>query len=248
MVLFDIETVPMDDEELSPLMRRLVKEDGRFNGVGGRCTNPDTIAAKLELDETQKKSIKVRSLTPDLGKIISIGVMVDVYQSYTDAQPTHGRPEVIVLQGMDEKKILSDFLALLRDYGAQLITFNGVNFDVPFFIKRCLYKQIPVNIELSTKRFTIKGHFDLLQYLSNYKTPTQGLKMSEYCSLFGIETSKDSFSGADVYPAYKAGEWDRLKKYSIDDCIATYELFMAVRPYCGYLFQYDDHKPANSFV
>jgi len=248
MVLFDIETVPMDDEELSPLMRKLVKEDGRFNGVGMRSTNPDTIAAKLELPETEIKSIKIRSLTPDLGKIISIGVMVDVYQSYADGNPVHTRPEVIVLQGMDERKILNDFLDLIRDYGTQIITFNGINFDVPFIIKRCLYKQIHVNYELSTRRFSIKPHFDLLQYLSNYKTPTQGLKMSEYCSLFGIDTTKDKFSGADVYPAYIAGEWDRLKQYSTDDCNFTYDLFMAVRPYCGYLFQYDDHKPANSFV
>ena len=165
MVLFDIETVPMDDEELSPLMRKLVKEDSRFNGVGGRMSNPDAIAAKLELPETETKSIKIRSLTPDLGKIISIGVMVDVYMSYADTQPVHTRPEVIVLQGMDERKILNDFLDLIRDYGTQIITFNGVNFDVPFIIKRCLYKQVQVNYELATKRFSIKPHFDLLQYL-----------------------------------------------------------------------------------
>lgn len=246
MVIFDIETVPQDDEELSPLMRKLVKEDGRFNGVGGRTTNPDSIAAKLDLPETMTKSIKIRSLTPDLGKIISIGVMVDVWSAYANGEPMLERPEVTVLQGMDEKKILCDFFDLIRNFGNQIITFNGINFDVPFIIKRCLYKQIPIDIELGTKRFSIKPHFDLLQYLSNYRTPTQGLKMSEYCSLFDIETSKDEFSGADVYPAYIAGEWDRLKKYSTDDCNATYELFMAIRPYAGYLFQFDDYKPHTS--
>jgi DNA polymerase elongation subunit (family B) len=172
--------------------------------------------------------------------------MVDVWSSYMTGERMFEKPKVVVLQGMDEKKILVDFLQLIRDFGNRIITFNGVNFDCPFIIRRCQYNKIKVDIELSTRRFSVDPHFDLLQYLSNYKTPTQGLKMSEYCSLFGIKTSKDEFSGADVYPAYLAGEWDRLAQYTIDDCNATYDLFMAVRPYCGYLFQFDDHNPATN--
>lgn len=53
--------------------------------------------------------------------------------------------EIRSFYGEDEKQLLIDFWNAI-EYNFAFITFNGLNFDLPFIIKRCVINDIKVKI------------------------------------------------------------------------------------------------------
>ncbi len=243
MIVMDIETCPLEtgekagmEPELNDYMRSVVQDDFKYNGIGKGVTKIETIERKKADPETILKSIKLRSLSPDFGKIVSIGMVPDVYIKYKTGEPTNKKRKAEVFCGPDEKSLIKAAWQVIDEYGSQTIGFNTINFDIPYFIARSSYQGVVPSANIMNRgRYAINPAWDMLQIFSNWKTPTAGLKFGYYLELYNLPSKKDEFSGADVFPAYRRGDFARIKEYSADDCSQTYDLFMRTIKYYSFL-------------
>ena len=231
MIVTDIEVVPQELKTFPAYTREYLLNSSRFNGLNANLKDPVKIEARRQEAETIEKSIKQRALCADTGKIISIGLMVEAYTSFINGGYTDGPGKTIILCGNDEKKILKDYWEIVREYGNETITFNGIDFDIPYIIKRSAYQKVTPSRNITGRRYQVKPAFDILQVLTNWRGLKEALGMGVYCDMFGVPHTKDKVSGADVYELYLNNEWETLKNYSNDDIDETFLLFMRIIPY-----------------
>ena len=138
----------------------------------------------------------------------------------------------------DDYELAADGWALLQKcYRARipLVTFNGQGFDLQVMYFRAMAQDVPVDKHMYDRfmlRYKNPYHYDLMQILANWdRTKWKGLDF--YLNLFGLG-SKGGMSGADVYPAYMAGEYEKIKTYCRHDVTETYKLFARLVPWIGF--------------
>lgn len=146
--------------------------------------------------------------TPATGRIVCIGLVIKgddlVEQHFT-------------ITRQDEGELLSIFLEYLNTVGPdRVITYNGTRFDLPFIEGRCEASGLEVP--------TWKDHVDLYTVLRKRHAGLQiGGSLAKMLEHYGIESKGDSWTC--VQPAFESGDWDRLQRYCIIDCIRTQELY-----------------------
>lgn len=105
-------------------------------------------------------------------------------------------------------------------YEASLVTFFGLNFDMPCLMRRSLYLGVKYPT-LNVDRYRT-NHIDIFQKLSfNGAVKPRSLKF--YCKRFGIQTG-DPFDGGDVAQMVKEGHWEDIASHCIADIGATHAL------------------------
>lgn len=134
--------------------------------------------------------------------------------------------------GEDEKRLLTDFAALLNnyysDYSSYLCGHNSKEFDIPFIARRMLVHGIPLPDILNVAgkkpwecRFI--DTMDLWKF-GDYKHFTS-LKL--LCAVFGIPTPKDDIDGSQVAGVfYNDKDYDRIAKYCEKDVLATVQVYL----------------------
>jgi len=217
-IVFDIETIPKQTPLTSYQKEYYDKKYRNALSYGG-------VTQEEDQDNNNKLSKKTMALSPHLGKIVCIGLLD------TATDETHS------LHG-DELEMLSNFWKIIEKE-EQFVSFNGIDFDVPYIVFRSAYYRItiprPHNVPhkfLTRTRFTQKPHFDLMKWTSDWDKYSS-LTLSMVCGMLGIESPKEGeIKAENVADAFAQGKIQQIMEYCIRDVRATWK---AARIWSGYM-------------
>jgi predicted PolB exonuclease-like 3'-5' exonuclease len=165
-----------------------------------------------KLEAKWQAEIASCALHADLGRFVAVGWM------FADDP----KPRVITCKNeTDEKFALEQFW---RDYttatNPQLVTYNGLSFDLPYLMRRSLFLGIRYP-SLNLDRYRTP-HLDLMQHLSfNGVLTRRSLKF--YLNRFNIP-NEDSTTGKEIGAMVKAGDWAGVSAHCAADVIGTKQL------------------------
>jgi uncharacterized protein YprB with RNaseH-like and TPR domain len=135
----------------------------------------------------------------------------------------------------EEKQILKEFKALLRDHFNQakhlLCAHNGKEFDFPYIARRMIINgiEIPYKLDLFGKKPWEVPHLDTMELwkFGDYKNYTS-LKLLAH--VLGIPSPKEDMDGSmvrDVF--YEEQDIDRIVTYCELDVATTAQVFLRLR-------------------
>ena len=209
-LIFDIETIPLEDEELSNIQKEeLDKKVERY-----LINNPDT--------EKEKAKRLIMGTNPFFGKIIVIGLKA-VSGEYSNIRSLIGT----------EHEILTAFWNILKEFNGLYVSYNGLVFDVPFILKRSMsHKLLPTSQRLlDTRRFQKFPHFDVCAVLSDFNNFYR-VTLRLACEHCGIPSPKEGdISAENVYEAFLAGRILEIAEYCERDLNSTDALYNVVKNY-----------------
>ena len=167
---------------------------------------------------------KVMALNPYLNQIVCVGLYYDKSDTEVD------------LIG-DEKKLLENFWEAIFDE-RQFISFNGLGFDIPVIITRCMILEVDPPMLgtnshpfLSRPKYRKNIHFDVACWASDWNFQYR-TTLAVLCEAVGVPSPKEGAVKADgVEAAYKAGNIEEIKKYCLRDCRSTYQVAEIVSKY-----------------
>ena len=129
-IIFDIETGPLSDSELEPLLASVNPETVKL----GNLKDPAKISAKVE--EKKQKLLEDAALRATTGRVVAIGYLIN------ESGETKLTPH-----DWNERQILANFwehFAYCRRQRLKLIGFNICGFDLPFLMQRSWILGIPM--------------------------------------------------------------------------------------------------------
>ena len=209
----------------------------------GRRELPTTVAEALAkfADRREMEAATVMSLSPFLGKVISLAVgdgdadaddqevTVLAVPPTLDSKQRRVRPgedgDKTEIRFMEESDLLRAFWAL-ADRAQVVVTYNGRDFDIPFLLGRSLVREVPARVDLVSNRYSLKPHLDLIQLLGQYGRSPASLDV--VCWALGIESPKGRMDGSMVAPAYAKGEIEKIALYNAADVRATTRVYQQV--------------------
>lgn len=103
------------------------------------------------------------------------------------------------------------------------VTYNGLEFDLPYLLRRSALLGIEVPILAPLRRYALGEHYDVMQALANWK-PGDRLPLRIAARLFGLAKA-DGLDGAGVHEAWRAGRIEAVAAYCAQDARITYDLF-----------------------
>ena len=208
---FDIETVPSPIENLSSI--QLEELDRKIE----KSKNTEN----LPIDDLRSK---IMGTSPYFGKIICIGLKL----TKNDRSKS-----TAIIEG-NEYEILKSFWNILQQcIGSTFISYNGLDFDVPFIrVRSMVYKIKPTNVNFfNLKKYQKYPHYDVCTILSDYN-PYARVSLRLACDLFGIPSPKEGgISGKNVNKYYLEGKIKEIGDYCVRDLDATYLLAQKLLTY-----------------
>jgi hypothetical protein len=143
----------------------------------------------------------------------------------------------IVGEGKDEEGVLGDFVRFYQEYRPDVVTWNGRSFEMPVVVARCLKYGIPFPAYYGSRelryRFTNDGHFDLMDYLSDFGA-SRPARLDAVAQLIGLP-GKRGVGGRDVGPLIHRGRLADVHAYCLSDVIQTAAIFLRVQLIRGVL-------------
>lgn len=137
---------------------------------------------------------------------------------------------------LDEKSFLDalernkygDFDENSRIEPAQLVTFNGDEFDIPFIMLKSSLHKIPIldlNINVYPYRNLRKSnHFDCLRFISGTSFEKK-IKLEIACKLLNIDFESCKISGASIKSLYEKGDFESITMKNEKDLELTEKLY-----------------------
>ncbi|WP_457601347.1 ribonuclease H-like domain-containing protein [Hydrogenivirga sp.] len=224
-VVFDIETVPYDEDSFS-------KEEWEY------------ILKYVENEEEIEQTKERLSLWAFTAHIASLA-MLDVSENralvmyLSDGSGDRDKEDLefngvsvhmrafSTAEGVEEaeRRILSVFWEKAEERnGQRFVSFNGRRFDSVFLMLRSFILGVRVTRDLLGNRYKYENHFDLLDALTFHG---QGRKYSLdfVCRRLGIPSPKEDFDGKDVKELYREGRYRDIALYNLGDVLATAEIY-----------------------
>ncbi|MCL2329341.1 MAG: 3'-5' exonuclease [Bacteroidetes bacterium] len=226
ILFLDIETVPQyaSFEELPEEERELWEHKSKR-----LQTDASMLRQAQQPSSATEELYKKAGIFAEFGKIICISVAF-VVQKNDDLQV-----RIRSFAGHDEKQLLEDFMALVRNYFNSEKTYfcahNGIEFDFPYLARRALINGIalPKSLDARGKKPWESPYIDTLDLwrFGDYKNYTS-LKLLTY--IFAIPTPKDDIDGSKVCDVYwSENDLQRIVTYCQKDVIAILQLFRKYR-------------------
>jgi len=218
-LVFDIETVPaVEARKLPPMIAQAVAKHAERN----------------EWDEG-----KVMSLSPYFGRVISLAVgdgeldprdqIVTVFAVPPASDESRsidlGVDESMRVRLVSEVDLLRAFWALAGQADV-VVSYNGRGFDVPFLVGRSLIHEIPVRVDLTSNRYSLRPHLDLFALLSGGRGPSS---LDVVCWALGLTSPKEEMDGSMVATAYAKGDLASIAQYNAGDVRATTAIYRRAR-------------------
>jgi predicted PolB exonuclease-like 3'-5' exonuclease len=211
-LVFDLETVP--DVELG---RRLYGLDGLDDEAVAKAMFAHRRAAHGSefLPHLQQRVVAIACVLRSREQL-SVWSLGDVHSS--------------------EQELLTRFFDGIEKYSPELVSWNGGGFDLPVLHYRALKAgvQAPRYWELGEEDGTFRynnylnrfhwRHIDLMDVLSGFQSRARA-GLAEVAALLGFP-GKLGFSGAQVWPAYLAGELEAIRRYCETDVLNTYLIYL----------------------
>jgi DNA polymerase elongation subunit (family B) len=215
-LVIDIETVGTPWEEYDSYVREYL-----IKGM-----------SEAEAEEEKRRG----ALSPFTGRIVAIGVVNAETGRSCAMYEVPGQTELITRKDGSrtfisgtEKQILEKFWEYL-DRDDRFISFNGRQFDGPFLMIRSAIRGIAPKRDLVGNRYRFHPNCDLREVLNFNGTlnPRQiRFNLDLACKSFGIVSSKaDGMDGRSVEALYRAGRYEDLATYCLEDVRATCELYL----------------------
>src|SRR5687768_1407897 len=189
------------------------------------------------MNEAEAEEEKRRgALSPFTGKIVAIGVVNAETGRSCAMYEVPGQTEVITRKDGNrtmisgtERQILEKFWDYL-DRDDRFISFNGRQFDGPFLMIRSAILGLPPKRDLIGNRYRFHPNCDLREVLNFNGTinPRQmRFNLDLACKTFGIVSSKtEGMDGRAVETLYRAGRYEDIAIYCLEDVRATCELYL----------------------
>ncbi|HEX9986080.1 MAG TPA: ribonuclease H-like domain-containing protein [Thermoanaerobaculia bacterium] len=215
-LVIDIETVGTPWEEHDPYVREYL-----IKGM-----------SEAEAEEEKRRG----ALSPFLGRIVAIGVVNAETGRSCAMYEVPGQSELkIDVDGMrtlisgTEKQILEKFWQFLGK-DDRFISFNGRQFDGPFLMIRSAIHGIAPKRDLVGYRYKFHPNCDLreaLNFNGTINTRQIRFNLDLACKTFGIQSSKtEGMDGRSVETLYRAGRYQDIALYCLEDVRATCELYL----------------------
>jgi len=214
-VLFiDIETVPMV-QDYEALPEKIKKH---WNRKAEIIKKSDT--------DTAVSLFNRAGIYAEFGKIICISV------GFIKTTQQKNQIRIKSFSGDDEKLILEEFIALLREHYNKkehvLCAHNGKEFDFPYLARRILINnlEIPDILDITLKKPWEIPHLDTMELwkFGDYKNYTS---LELLADIFHIPSPKNDISGADIARVYwQDKDLTRIVKYCQNDVLAVIQLFL----------------------
>lgn len=210
--VFDIETIPDT-------------KSGRKLYQLQNCTDEQVAQAMFAKTKAQTQ----RDFLPlHLQRIAAISVVL----------ATNTRVKVWSLgdESSSEAQIISRFFKGLEQYTPTLVSWNGSGFDLPVLHYRSLVHGIkaPKYWEIGESDTAFRWnnylnryhyrHIDLMDVLAGYQAKANA-PLTEIAQMLGFP-GKMGMSGADVWPAYQAGQIAHIRNYCETDVLNTYLVYL----------------------
>lgn len=214
-LVIDIETVGTPWEEHEPYVREYL-----IKGM-----------SEAEAEEEKRRG----ALSPFTGKIVAIGVInADTLKSCAMYE-VPDQTELITrkdgnrtLISGSERQILETFWEYLGK-NDRFISFNGRQFDGPFLMIRSAINGIIPKRDLVGYRYDFKLNCDLrevLNFTGSINSRQMRFNLDLACRAFGIQSSKsEGMDGRAVEAMYRAGRYEEIAVYCLEDVRATCELY-----------------------
>ena len=189
------------------------------------------------MNEAEAEEEKRRgALSPFTGKIVTIGVVNAETGRSCAMYEVPGQTEVVTTRDGDrtlisgsEKQILEKFWEFI-DRDDRFISFNGRQFDGPFLMIRSAIHGLAPKRDLVGNRYRFHPNCDLREVLNFNGTlnPRQmRFNLDLACKTFGIVSSKtEGMDGRAVETLYRAGRYEDIATYCLEDVRATCELYL----------------------
>ena len=215
-LVIDIETVGVPWEEHDPYVREYL-----IKGMN-----------EAEAEEEKRRG----ALSPFTGRIVAIGVVNAETGRSCAMYEVPGQTEVITRKDGNrtmisgtERQILEKFWEYL-DRDDRFISFTGRQFDGPFLMIRSAIQGLAPKRELIGNRYRFHPNCDLREVLNFNGTinPRQmRFNLDLACKAFGIVSSKtEGMDGRAVETLYRAGRYEDIATYCLEDVRATCELYL----------------------
>jgi len=233
-LIFDIETVGEEFDTLDETTK-----EGLTRWIKKESDSPEEYAVALQ---ELKEGLGFSPLT---GQIVAIGVFDcekdkgAVYFQAPGMQIAEAEEDGIKFKQMTEKEMLEHFWKGAKSY-AELVSFNGRGFDVPFLMIRSAIHSIGPSCDLMANRYLNRNwtgtrHVDLMDQLSFYGATRRKGSLHLYCRAFGIKSPKsEGITGDDVGPLFKAGRFEDIARYNVGDLRATKALYEYWKKYLNF--------------
>ncbi len=159
----------------------------------------------------------------EFGKVICISC------GYLTSKDGHHGFRIKSFFGDDEKKVLSEFAAMLeKSHFTRLCAHNGKEFDYPYLCRRMLILgiDIPALLNMQGKKPWENGHLDTMELwkFGDYKSFTS---LDLLSAILGIDSPKDDISGADVGRVFwKEQGLERIRQYCEKDVLTTCQVLL----------------------
>lgn len=216
--IFDIETGPVDDDELARLLPKFDRESVQ----DGRCKE-ETLERKRDEAEAryEERFREMAALSPITGRVLAIGYKCRDVVTFEEGQVIGA--EVAILRGF--WSVFSD----VREFGCSLIGFNISNFDVPFLVRRSwlLNVEVPRGVFVRGRLCdTFVDLYDLWKCGSRFSEPSHvNSKLDTIARFFGLPGKPDGITGADFHRLYADPTTrDQAREYLRNDLTITYEV------------------------
>jgi predicted PolB exonuclease-like 3'-5' exonuclease len=208
-LILDIETIPRQNlsEELKPKFDESTVKIGNLKDKEKIKQKIDAAAKEFESGLTKKMSLQ-----SNYCQIISLG-----YISLDEDNNIIKKD--VLFNETDDLEILKAFEIIYRG-PIQLIGWNLKSFDIPVLWKRGVFQNVKI---FSNYRQLINPYNDTTIDLMHIFNNNGMGKMVDCANLLGIK-SKTGMDGSMIYDAYKAGEYDKIKEYNLQDCETCYEI------------------------
>ncbi len=216
ILFLDIETIPQQRyfSELSEKMQSLWdKKSSYFRSE----------------DETADEAYNRAGIYAEFGRIICISVGVIVQgKSETGLR-------IKSYSGEDEKKLLTDFSAMIRNFAANRTLFlcahNGKEFDFPYISRRMLINglRLPAILDNAGKKPWEIYHLDTMELwkFGDFKHYTS---LDLLTAIFDIPSPKNDMDGSMVAGVYwEENNLERIVEYCQHDVRAIVQLFLCYK-------------------
>ena len=217
-VVFDIETVGMDFDDLDDLSKESFLKNAK--------------------DKAQEESIKESlGFYPLTAQIVAIGMLEcnsekgEVFFQSPGQKVKNFKEGNIDYIVNTEKEILENFWKKISQY-KRFVTFNGRGFDCPFIIVRSGISKVKPTKDLMPYRYDTKTHIDLFDQLSFYGATRRGFSLHMWTKSFGIKSPKvGGVAGAQVKDLFNRDGSLDIARYCMRDVQATKELYLSWEKY-----------------
>jgi hypothetical protein len=223
---FDIETLTLPDfrERVGPQLERL-------NRLGNmRFEQQQRYLEDIAAEE--ERCYSLGSLSATSGRVLSIAVHVGPIPGLEFAGMEQRQSEHVFgidADGFeqDERRALTDFLELMKDFDSEsdeLVGHNIIGFDLPFVFQRCLVNEMQVRPFVNLSEFNVRGVFDTMHRW--WLGAKRHVSLDDIAWALGIESSKTSeVEGSKVFDLYQANRLELIREYNLNDVRVTRKVY-----------------------